>query len=112
LGAAPRHLRHSGSDCRCNRGAEAQAEDWRRRPTLALHRRLPPIPQFYGYANRQSGPGRQGLFLDGEDPQIKGENDVIRGRYKIIRIGINSAVVEDLQNQNQQTLPLVAEVNT
>jgi hypothetical protein len=73
----------------------------------------PPIPlKFYGYANRQSGPGRQGLFLDGDEPQIKAENDVIRGRYKIIRIGINSAVVEDLQNQNQQTLPLVAEVNT
>ncbi len=73
----------------------------------------PPIPlKFYGYANRLSGPARQAFFLDGDDIQIKGENDVIRGRYKIIRIGINSAVVEDLQNHDQQTLPLVAELNT
>ena len=73
----------------------------------------PPIPlKFYGYANRVSGPARQAFFLDGEDIQIKAENDVIRGRYKVIRIGINSAVVEDLQSHDQQTLPLVAEMNT
>jgi hypothetical protein len=73
----------------------------------------PPIPlKFYGYANRVSGPARQAFFLDGEDIQIKAENDVIRGKYKIIRIGINSAVVEDLTSHDQQTLPLVAELNT
>jgi len=73
----------------------------------------PPIPlKFYGYANRLSGSARQAFFLDGEDIHINGENDVIRGRYKIIRIGINSAVVEDLQSHDQQTLPLVAEQNT
>ena len=73
----------------------------------------PPIPlKFYGYANRLSGPARQAFFLDGDDIQIKGENDVIRSRYKIIRIGINSATVEDLQNHDQQTLPLVAEQNS
>jgi hypothetical protein len=72
-----------------------------------------PIPlKFYGYANRLSGPARQAFFLDGEDIQIKAENDVIRGKYKIIRIGINSAVVEDLQDHNQQTLPLVEELKT
>jgi len=73
----------------------------------------PPIPlKFYGYANRLSGPARQAFFLDGDDIQIKAENDVIRGKYKVIRIGINSAVVEDLSNHDQQTLPLVAELNT
>jgi hypothetical protein len=73
----------------------------------------PPIPlKFYGYANRLSGRARQAFFLDGDDIQIKGENDVIRGRYKIIRIGINSAVVEDLTSHDQQTLQLVAELNS
>jgi hypothetical protein len=72
-----------------------------------------PIPlKFYGYANRLSGRARQAFFLDGDDIQIKSENDVIRGRYKIIRIGINSATVEDLTSHDQQTLPLVAELNT
>ncbi len=74
----------------------------------------PPIPlKFYGYANRSSGPNRQAFFLmEPDDIEIKAENDVIKGRYKVIRIGINSAVVEDLQNHDQQTLPLVAELNT
>jgi hypothetical protein len=74
----------------------------------------PPIPlKFYGYANKSSGPARQAFFLmDLDDIEIKAENDVIKGRYKVIRIGINSAVVEDLQSHDQQTLPLVAELNT
>ena len=73
----------------------------------------PSIPlKFYGYANRLTGAARQAFFLDGEDIQIKGENDVIRSRYKILRIGINSATVEDLQSHDQQTLPLVAEQNS
>jgi hypothetical protein len=70
----------------------------------------PPIPlKFYGYANKGS---REAFFLDGDDIEIKGENDVIKNRYKIIRIGINSAEVEDLQTQSKQTLPLVAEVTS
>jgi hypothetical protein len=87
--------------------AEAYAKEHPPKPPVT------PIPlKFYGYANRLSGPARQAFFLDGDDIQIKAENDVIRGRYKIVRIGINSAVVEDLQSHDQQTLPLVAELNT
>ena len=87
--------------------ADAYAKEHPPKPTP------PAIPlKFYGYANRLSGPARQAFFLDGEDIQIKAENDIIRGRYKIVRIGINSAVVEDLQSHDQQTLPLVAELNT
>ncbi|HVO99661.1 MAG TPA: hypothetical protein VMT15_16430 [Bryobacteraceae bacterium] len=82
-------------------------------PPAPVKPQAPPIPlKFYGYANRLSGAARQAFFLDGDDIQIKGENDVIRGRYKIIRIGINSAVVEDLQTHDQQTLPLVAELTS
>jgi hypothetical protein len=31
---------------------------------------------------------------------------MIKSRYKVVSIGINSVVVEDVQFQNQQTLPL------
>jgi len=72
-----------------------------------------PIPlKFYGFAKRAGGPAREAFFLDGDDIRIEGENDVIRGRYKVIRIGINSATVEDLQTHDQQVLPLVAELNS
>ena len=97
------------------------AEDNKKREDAATYAREhpvkpPPTPiplKFYGYANRSSGPNRQAFFLlNADDIEIKAENDVINGRYKIIRIGINSAVVEDLQSHDQQTLALVPELNT
>ncbi len=76
---------------------------------------IPPIPlKFYGYVSDSRGvvPGaaKRAFFLDGEDIVVAGENDIIRNRFKIIRIGVNSAVVEDTANKNQQTLPLVEEL--
>jgi hypothetical protein len=71
-----------------------------------------PIPfKFYGYAAPpRSGP-RRAFFIDGEEIFIVGENEMIRNRYKIIRIGVNSAVVEDTKDKHQQTLPLEEEKN-
>ena len=76
---------------------------------------IPPIPlKFYGYVsdsrNVTPGAAKRAFFLDGEDIVVAGENDVIRNRFRIIRIGVNSAVVEDTTNKNQQTLPLVEEL--
>jgi hypothetical protein len=71
----------------------------------------PPIPlKFYGYVNTSRGGSKRAFFLDGDDIFVAGENDVIRNRYKVIRIGVNSAVVEDTTDKHQQTLPLVEEV--
>jgi len=71
----------------------------------------PPIPlKFYGYVNASRGGLRQAFFLDCDDIFVAGENDMIRSRYKVIRIGVNSAVVEDTTNKNQQTLPLIEEL--
>ncbi len=69
-----------------------------------------PIPlKFYGYANQSRAGHREAFFLDGEDIRIAGEDDVIRNRYKIIKIGVNSAVVEDTTDKHQQTLQLEPE---
>lgn len=71
---------------------------------------VPPVPlKFFGYVAVAQGPSKRALFLDGEDIVVAGENDVIRNRYKVVRIGVNSAVIEDMTNQSQQTLPLVEE---
>jgi len=73
----------------------------------------PPIPlKFYGYSNAARGGPRRAFFLDGDDIQVAGENEMIRNRYKVIRIGVNSVVVEDTTNKNQQTLPLVEELSS
>jgi len=76
---------------------------------------IPPIPlKYYGYVSdsRAVAPGaaKRAFFLDGEDIVVAGENDLIHNRFKIIRIGVNSAVVEDTTNKNQQTLPLIEEL--
>jgi len=70
----------------------------------------PPIPlKFYGYSGALRSSVRRAFFLDGEDIVQAGENETIRNRYKIVRIGVNSAVVEDTVAKNQQTLPLAEE---
>jgi hypothetical protein len=76
---------------------------------------IPPIPlKYYGYVSdsRNIAPGaaKRAFFLDGEDIVVAGENDLIHNRFKIIRIGVNSAVVEDTTNKNEQTLPLIEEL--
>ena len=65
----------------------------------------PPIPfKFYGYITNQ--PSKRAFFMDGEDIHVVREGDVVKNRYKIVRIGVNSVVVEDMQFKSQQTLPL------
>jgi hypothetical protein len=67
----------------------------------------PPIPlKFYGYSNRGQQGEKRAFFLDGDEIVVAVEGQMIKGRYKVIRIGINSVVVEDVQFQNQQTLAL------
>ena len=71
----------------------------------------PPIPlKFYGYSNAARSGARRAFFLSGDEIFVAGENDMIQNRYKVIRIGVNSAVVEDTSNKHQQTLPLVEEL--
>ena len=75
--------------------------------------KAPPIPlKFYGFVNPSKATNKRAFFLDGEDIIIAGEGDMVKKRYKIVRIGVNSAVVEDtdFKTNNQQTLPLEAEM--
>lgn len=67
-----------------------------------------PIPlKFYGSDTLKQGPKRA-FFMEGEDIFVAAEGELIKNRYKVVRIGVNSAVVEDTTNKNQQTLPLIA----
>ena len=72
----------------------------------------PPVPlKFYGFVNPQRPGTKRAFFLDGDDIIVATEGQLIKNRYKIVRIGINSAVVEDTQfKSKQQTLPLVEEL--
>jgi hypothetical protein len=74
----------------------------------------PPIPfKYYGYAGKAADGQLQGFFREGdaanEEIFTARENETLKNRYKIIRIGIKSALVEDTTNHNQQPLPLLEE---
>lgn len=82
-------------------------------PGAAPEPKAPPIPlKFYGFVSPPKAGVKRAFFLDGEDIIIAGEGDLVKKRYKIVRIGVNSAVVEDTQfkSNNEETLPLVAEL--
>jgi hypothetical protein len=63
--------------------------------------------KYYGYTAKKVDGHKKAFLLDGDDIIMGAENEVIkRGRYKIVRIGVNSIVIEDTQFQSTQTLPL------
>jgi hypothetical protein len=74
----------------------------------------PPVPvappmtfKYYGYKVSKSDGRKEAFLLDGDDIIIAGENDEMkRGRYKVVRIGVNSITIEDTQFKSQQTLQL------
>jgi hypothetical protein len=70
-----------------------------------------PIPlKFYGYASEGRAGPRRAFFLDGDEILVAAEGEVLKRRYKIVRIGVNSCVVEDVEQKHQQTLPLEEQV--
>jgi hypothetical protein len=68
--------------------------------------KAPPIPlKFFGYVS-PSGAVRRAFFVEGDEIHVVREGEVVKRRYKVVRIGVNSVVVEDTQFGSQQTLPL------
>jgi hypothetical protein len=66
----------------------------------------PPINlKYFGTALRTNGV-RQAFLLNGEDVYLASAGDIVARKYKILSIDANSIRVEDLQNQNTQSLPL------
>jgi hypothetical protein len=72
---------------------------------------VPPIQlKYYGFDKTSDGQLGEGLFLEG-DPATgniysKREGDIIKDRYKVIRIGLKSAELEDIVSHDRQTLKL------
>ena len=66
----------------------------------------PPINlKFYGFASKPGEPKK--IFLSqGEDVFIATEGQVIDRRYKVLRISPMSVEIEDMLNNNRQSIPL------
>jgi hypothetical protein len=77
----------------------------------ALHQ-PPPVPppppitlKFFGFANRP-GETKRVFLSQGEDVFIAAEGDIVNRRYRILHISPNAVDVEDVINNNRQSLPL------
>lgn len=67
----------------------------------------PPINlKFFGTARRGNGPV-QAFLLQGDNVYLASAGEIVAHKYKIISINLNSIQVQDLQNNNTQTLPLL-----
>lgn len=66
----------------------------------------PPINlKFFGFANKP-GEAKKIFLSQGEDVFIAGEGDIVDRRYKILHITPVSVEVEDVLNNNRQSIPL------
>lgn len=83
---------------------------------VPVQKHVDPIPQgppppppinlkFFGFASKPGEPKR--IFLSqGEDVFIAGEGDIVDRRYRILHITPVSVEVEDVLNNNRQSIPL------
>jgi hypothetical protein len=68
----------------------------------------PPIDlKFFGTETSSTGQ-RKAFLLHGEDVFLAADGDIVQRRYKIITVSANSVLVEDMANNNRQSLPLIA----
>jgi hypothetical protein len=67
----------------------------------------PPIDlKFFGTTTGADGK-RDAFLLHGEDVFLASDGDIVQRKYKVISISANSILVEDMANNNRQTLPLL-----
>jgi hypothetical protein len=91
--------------------AQIQAEQARLNPGPP---EPPPPPvitlKYYGYTAQRADGRKRAFFLDGDDIFVAAEGELIKKRYKVVRIGVTSVEVEDTQFNRTQMLPLAEEV--
>jgi hypothetical protein len=67
----------------------------------------PPIDlKFFGTATGADGK-RQAFLLHGDDVFLASDGDIVQRKYKVVSVSANSILVEDMANNNRQTLPLL-----
>jgi len=78
-----------------------------------VNRPPPPPPvqvpaQFFGYASMRSSPKRVAFFLNGDEVLVVQEGSVFMGRFRLDKIGNDSADVEEVSSGRHATVPMVA----
>lgn len=80
-----------------------------KKPVVQVPQGPPPPPpinlKFFGFANKP-GEAKKIFLSQGEDVFIAGEGDIIDRRYRILHITPVAVEVEDVLNNNRQSIPL------
>jgi hypothetical protein len=91
------------------------AEERRRQehqyPTVQHPPPPPPVEvpaQFFGYASMRSSPHRLAFFLNGDEVLVVQEGSVFLGRFRLDKIGNDSADVEEVSSGRHASVPMVA----
>jgi hypothetical protein len=74
-------------------------------PVAPVAKTNPPIPlKFYGFATASN---RKQIFLaQGEDVFVVKEGDIVKNRYKIVRVNNNNVEIQDVLGNYSQNIPL------
>lgn len=68
----------------------------------------PPIPlKFYGFASKGNEPKKIFLADEGE-VFVSRQGDIVERKYKVIQINNTNVIIEDVLNNNRQTIQLTA----
>jgi hypothetical protein len=74
---------------------------------------MPPITfRYYGFSTVRRDGKKTAFFLIGEDVTVKAVGDMVDRVYRLLSIGLTSAVVEDTQSKRTQTVPLAEEAQS
>jgi hypothetical protein len=72
----------------------------------------PPITlKYYGLATKRIDGKKTAFFLDGEEIILAPEGYTVKKKYRVVRIGINSVLMEDTESKRQQSLPLAEDTS-
>jgi hypothetical protein len=72
----------------------------------------PPIPyKYYGLSTKRVDGKKTAFFLDGEEIILAPEGFVIKKRYRVVRIGATSVLMEDVDSKHQQTLNYIEDAS-
>jgi hypothetical protein len=71
----------------------------------------PPIPlRYYGSSSASGSSLKTAFFLDGDEILMAKEGETVKRRYRVLRISVNSVVMEDTESKRQQTIPITEDL--
>ena len=80
------------------------------RPSRPGRLRLrPSISSITAFRRARNNGKKKAFFLDGDEISVAAEGDTVKKRYRVVRIGVNSVLMEDMESKRQQSLPLTEE---